>query len=177
MTFTLEELKNTIKVFSSHQCDFLTDNCIVALELNNHKTGSKMQIMGDQEDEVLLLWSTKVETAGYKEQKKITEHAAEAISFFLAKELTEYSVIEEATIGTGFDYWLGFHSAHSKYDPLNFLSARLEISGILKETSHNSVEARVRDKKDQTKPTDYLKLPAYISIIEFSKPKAYFALK
>lgn len=177
MTFTLEELKNTISVFSSHQCDFLTDNCIVALELNNHKTGSKMQIMGDQEDEALLFWSTKVEMAGYKEQKKITEHSAEAISFFLAKELTIYSLVEEATIGTGFDYWLGLNSDHAEYDPLNFLSARLEISGILKETAHNTVEARIREKKDQTKPTDYLKLPAYISIIEFSKPKAYFALK
>ena len=177
MTFTLEELKDTIRLFSGHQCDFLTDNCIVALELNEHKTGCKLQILGDKNDEALLLWSSKVKPAGYKEPKKIAEHGAEALSFFLAKEMTEYSVVEEATIGTGFDYWLGYTPDHSRFDPSNFISARLEISGIIKETAQNSIEARANKKKAQTKPTDYLKLPAYVSIIEFSQPKAYFAIK
>lgn len=177
MIFTLEELKETIKIFSVNQSNFLTENCIVALELNNHKSGCKLRIEGDQSDEASLKWSTIVPRAGYKEQKRIAENGAITISFFLAKEYTEYSVIEEAIIGTGFDYWLGYESNHFKYNPMNFMSARLEISGILKETTQNAIKSRVRIKKNQTKPTDFLKLPAYISIVEFSKPTAYFAIK
>jgi hypothetical protein len=80
-------------------------------------------------------------------------------------------------MGTGFDYWLGYDESHSKYDPINFLLARLEISGIKSETESNNVDRRVKEKKKQTNPSDYLKLPAYISVTEFSEPKSYFGKK
>jgi hypothetical protein len=177
MIFTLEELKDTIMLFSVNQCNFLTENCIVALEECNHKCGCKMEIIGDKKSEVFIFWSSKFNKAGYIETKKIVEHGATAISFFLARSFTDYTLIEEAVIGTGFDYWLGYNSNHLKYNPKNFLSARLEISGILIESSSNSIKERIRIKKNQTAVTDPLKLPAYISIVEFSKPKAYFAMK
>jgi len=54
---------------------------------------------------------------------------------------------------------------------------RLEISGIFKETKQNNVEKRVREKKQQAKQSDESQLPAYISIVEFSKPKVIFTKK
>jgi hypothetical protein len=174
---TIEELKETISVFSSIQCDFLSENCIVALERNNHVSGCKLNVTGENTRSFNLNWSSKVNTAGYKEAKKIIEHAAETISFFLCSKFTNYTVIEEALIGTGIDYWLGYNELHQLYNPKNFIQARLEISGIDKESSTNSLEKRIKEKKHQSKKSDNSKLPAYVSVIEFATPKAFFGKK
>lgn len=177
MVLTLEDLADAMIFFSPIQSQGFTENGIVALEHHNHTSICKMNLEGDYSEVVELAWTTTVIKNGYREKKKFTEKGAEAISFLIATSYTEYDVIEEAVIGTGIDYWLGYKEEHEKYDPNNFLNARLEISGILKETKANNIESRVKIKKDQTIPTDSLALPAYVSIVEFSNPKAYFAKK
>jgi hypothetical protein len=171
---TIDELKEAITVFSPAHCDFLSENCIVVLEQNNHSTGCKLTVEGDTKTDFNLEWNKNVKTAGYKEPKKIIEHAAETISFFLSSKFTEYKVVEEALIGTGIDYWLGYDELHKQYNSKNFIQARLEISGINKESITNSLKRRVKEKKEQSKTSDYSKLPAYISVVEFSTPKAFF---
>lgn len=175
--FTLEELKDTITLFSATQADFWSENSIVALEHNNHKTGCVLKVTGDHIEDIELQWSTTVIKNGYREEKKFIEKSAEAISFMLSKKYTDYSVIEESCIGTGVDYWLGYDESHQCYDPSNFLSARLEISGINVETPTNTVAARVKVKRKQTAQSDATALPAYISIVEHSSPKAHFSKK
>lgn len=175
MELNLEELAEAMIYFSAVQCQFLAENCIVALENRNHHTGVTMEISGDYPQTMNLNWVTKVNTQGYKERKKFTEKGAEAMSFFLAINLTDYEVVEESSIGTGIDYWLGYDESHQNFDPNNFFQARLEISGILSETKTNSVQSRVRSKSLRTKRSDSIGIPAYISIVEFSNPKAYFA--
>lgn len=176
-TLTIENLKEDITTISAVQCDFLAENCIVALEKGGHQSGCSLVVMGDVAVAYGLAWSKSVNKAGYQESNKIIEHAAEALSFLLSNALTDYSIVEEALIGTGIDYWLGYDEAHALYEPNNFIRARLEVSGIEKETQGNSLEKRVQDKIQQTRHTDHLKLPAYISVIEFSTPKAFFGKK
>jgi len=175
--FTLEELKDTITLFSATEADFWSENSVVALEHNNHQSGCILKVYGDQVDEIGLKWTKTVVKNGYKEEKKFIEKSAEAISFFLTRHFTEFNVIEEACIGTGVDYWLGYDDKHQKYNPKNFLTARLEISGINIETLSNSLEKRVKVKMMQTVPSDDTALPAYISIVEHSTPKAHFSKK
>lgn len=173
----LELLATQVQKFSESQCDFLCENCIVALEYNSHSTGCKMELIGDSIKSFTLIWKKQVNKAGYKEQKKFIEHGAETIAFMLTPQLTEFSVIEEATIGTGFDYWLGYDESHENYNPKNFMQARLEISGINSETTTNTVEKRVKEKKQQTNRTGHLRLPAFVSVTEFASPKTYFGKK
>ena len=86
--------------------------------------------------------------------------------------ITDFTVIERSRKGTGFDYLLG--EKHGDfYDP----KARMEVSGISKETSTNTVLARYQAKVKQTDKSDDTMFPAYISIVEFSTPKALFGLK
>ncbi|MFP9113721.1 hypothetical protein ACLI1A_07245 [Flavobacterium sp. RHBU_3] len=179
MQLTLEELKDTLVFFSPVQSEFWKENSIVALESQKHKTGCNLSLQGDDDRNILIEWSSDFKRAGYTEKKKYTEKGAEAISFLLATKLTEYDIVEESTIGTGIDYWLGFTEGHEQYDDLNIYHARLEISGILKETKTNNLEKRVKEKKEQTDSGDsaFNHLPAYISIIEFSTPKAHFSKK
>jgi hypothetical protein len=173
----IETLKDTLLNISPVQCDGYSEGCIVALEAQGKQTGVKLKVTGDAESEYLLNWKKKVNKNGWKEPIKFTESGAVAISFFLTRKLTEFNVIEEALIGTGVDYWLGYDDTHPNFDKLNFINARVEISGILEEKGTNTLEARVRKKMVQTEQSDSTKLPAYVSIIEISTPKDYFAKK
>jgi len=177
MQLTLEDLKDALIYFSSTQSEGWKENCIVALESQNNKTGCILKLSGDFTEDVTVSWNSDFKRNGYKEKNKFIEKGAEALSFFIATEKTEYKIIEESTIGTGFDYWLGYNEDHEYYDEFNPFQARLEISGIGKETNGNKLQSRVAKKLIQTDPSDDLKLPAYISVVEFSTPKAYFCKK
>ncbi len=45
--FTIEELKHIISSFSPTQCDFLSENCIVALEYYRNDTGCILSVTGE----------------------------------------------------------------------------------------------------------------------------------
>ena len=45
------------------------------------------------------------------------------------------------------------------------------------ETDGNTAEKRFRQKTIQTSQSDDTRLPAYISVVEFSAPKAIFDIK
>lgn len=177
MNLSLEDLKDAMIYFSPIQCLGLTENCIVALEEIPYQTGCELEVSGLHTGKITLDWHTVVNKNGYKEKKKYTEKGAEALSFFLAMNYTEYDIVEESIISTGVDYWLGYGENHEKYDPLNFIKARLEISGILRETPTNSFKKRIEEKKKQTEASDNTGLPAYVSIIEFSNLKGHISKK
>jgi len=124
-----------------------------------------------------LLWTDsyndQIDRSHADEQITI-EHAAEGISILLSLRLTPYTVVQRSRKGTGFDYWLGIEAnTPSKFE----LKARLEVSGIRSETEANSLEKRFKVKCNQVTPTDDTGFPAYISVVEFSNPKAKFAKK
>ncbi len=177
MNLNLEDLKDAMTYFSPIQSQGLTENCIVALEAIPHKSGCELDVSGLYSGKVSLAWKTEINKNGYKEEKKFTEKGAEALSFLLALEFTEYEILEEAQIGTGVDYWLGYAKEHEKYDPLNFFNARLEISGILRESKSNSFSKRIEQKKKQTNASNCTGIPAYVSVVEFSNLKAFIIKK
>ena len=126
---------------------------------------------GDIEDTIDLHWQD-----GYNEQKErtyadmqyTTEHGAVCLSVMLTTSLTPYTVIERSRKGTGFDYWLGDKDSY-----LFQKKARLEVSGILK-GDDSAIKIRHAAKVEQTSKSDELGIPAYVSVVEFSKPKAIF---
>ena len=87
-------------------------------------------------------------------------------------DTTSYTVIERSRKGTGFDYMLG-----DSLDPLFTPKARLEVSGIMRETDGNTLDMRFHQKTAQTDKSDGTRLPAYVSVVEFSTPKAKFDIK
>jgi hypothetical protein len=109
--------------------------------------------------------------ASWQDPKEVAEDGATGLAFLLIYELTNFTVIERSWGGTGVDYWLGY-----KDDILFERKARLEISGLL-EASSSRVKARVKEKLKQTKLSDSLENPAYIIVVEFSKPLAQVVKK
>lgn len=174
-SIVIDELKNTINYWSSIQCDYYSEACIVQLEELDHESGVSLKVLGDEEVSFNLVWTSKPITNGWKATAKLTENAATAIAFFLISELTEYTIIEESLIGTGIDYWLGYDESHALYDEDNFMRARLEVSGI--RSGHVHLEGRVRAKLNQTSSSDYTRLPAYVVVAEFGSPIAVLVKK
>lgn len=165
----LARLKNRIRFISKTQCDFFVEGCILALERQGHESGVILQIEGDINASFELKWSKSPKQGGWQEPKVIAENGGIAIAFFLILELTEFEIIQQAVIGTGIDYWLGYKETSDKYDAVNFLNARLEISGMNNEP-RSVLNNRVRQKIKQTRFSDHLEIPAYIIVTEFGKP-------
>ncbi|MEB3337992.1 MAG: hypothetical protein VKJ46_11045, partial [Leptolyngbyaceae bacterium] len=89
-------------------------------------------------------------------------------------KLTNLTVIERSRKGTGFDYWLGIQDSASIL-PFQRM-ARLEVSGIRK-GHQGQINARVKQKTEQTRPSDAQGLPAYIIVVEFSRPISIISAK
>ncbi|MDZ8138567.1 MAG: hypothetical protein RM049_25205 [Nostoc sp. DedQUE04] len=87
--------------------------------------------------------------------------------------MTQFTVIERSRKGTGFDYWLGSEDEAGELPFQN--QVRLEVSGIRK-ADDNRIRARVKQKIEQTNPSDG-EFPAYVIIVEFSRPLSFIVEK
>ena len=53
----------------------------------------------------------------------------------------------------------------------------IKLSGIMRESEGNTLAMRFQQKAVQTDKSDDTRLPAYVSVVEFSTPKAKFDIK
>lgn len=175
----LNSLVEILPEWSAKQCDYFTEGLSVGLEKQGNDSGVVLEVTGIRDLKLKVEWTKCTEEIhrSWKEPKKIAEMGATALAFFLTEKLTEFVPTEEALIGTGVDYWLGYKEHHENFDEDNFMNARLEISGINKEEGSNTVEARTKIKKKQVQKSDEMKIPVYISISELNSPKSIFIQK
>ena len=174
-TIQLTEIKQGTPGITPVEGANLYENCVVALHNSSHPVPVTLQVSGINTCNYSLLWEDTFSDQlrrTYADEQSVTERAAVAVSVVLALRQTDYTVIERSRKGTGFDYMLG-----DGQDPLFTPKARLEVSGIMHETDGNTVEQRFRQKTVQTSQSDDTRLPAYVSIVEFSTPKAIFDIK
>ncbi len=152
--------------------EMMVQACAICFDDQGHVSGVEMEIIGDQSVNCNVHWQLTVSERMSRswEDKRATEQAACGIAILLIYELTEWTPIEISRIGTGFDYWLGCKDEVQAF-PFQESKARLEISGI-RRGSKSQIEKRVREKVEQTKSSDHLNLPAYVIVVEFSKPQA-----
>ena len=146
----------------------------VCMHTSGHAEKVKLLIAGITNDSIDILWTDEYSSQKertYADMHYTAEHGAVCLSVMLSTALTPYTIIERSRKGTGIDYWLG-----DKDSVLFQKKARLEVSGILK-GDDATLNRRYAAKKEQTQRSDELQLPAYISVIEFSHPKAIFNKK
>ena len=173
MIISLETLAEKINLTPGF-CKNLSESAVACMDSQTHQSGVLMKVTTQGESfNTTIIWTTDITDSmlrTFRDAARTTDDGAMCLSLFLALNLTEYADFETSVTGTGIDFWL------SRAGELNF-SARLEISGIRKESESNTVEKRLATKKSQTKQSDKTQLPAYISIVEFSQPKALFIKK
>ncbi len=141
----------------------------VCLTDETHVPGMILEVEGAFSSRFQLDWQpvTQQIRRCWNDEEYTTEQAAYGIAFLLILQLTDLTVIERSRKGTGFDYWLGIQDLTSTL-PFQRM-ARLEVSGIRK-GSRSQINARVKQKTEQTGISDAEALPAYIIVVEFSRP-------
>lgn len=150
----------------------LAEAATVCLEQENHRTGVQMALNGDVEHTVRVLWRGAHDDASrfgtWNDPDEATEYGAIGIAFLLVSGLTEYTVVERARKGSGFDYWLG-----RKGSPPSLFQerARLEVSGIRRGDEH-AIASRVRSKSRQVQRSES-RLPGVIAVVEFGAPRSW----
>jgi hypothetical protein len=166
---TLESLEEIPVVMEA--AAFYKQNCMVCLDNQGHRSGVDLGVMYKGSNETChVYWSGDVTDQLRRARADLVEavkFAADAITFLLVQELTDFTTIEQATRGTTVDYYLAPKSQKDNLLIFN-RAVRLEISGILAENEGNTVEGRVKKKLDRLKADE--DLPTLITVVEFSRP-------
>ena len=140
----------------------------VCLEEMPHSRGTQLLVRGVFQKSHALNWPTVTDQMRrtWADPREATEKGAEGIAILLVKEETVFTTIERAAIGTRIDRWLG----HQSDTPYFQRKARLEISGILRGDDRN-VKKRLQEKLDRLALASS-QLPAFVVVVEFSRPLA-----
>ena len=177
-SITLESI-TSINALALGYATAMLEAAIVCFNDQGHSSNTILPVtISGEEDkvELVLEWYLDISDniqKSYQEPNRTTDYGAMCVAVLLSINLIENCSAVEPTIGNnGFDFYLC-----DEDDELNFLIARLEVSGIRKETARNTVAKRVKVKKTQTSRSDHSGLPAYICVTEFGAPKATFVQK
>ncbi|MBI5676556.1 MAG: hypothetical protein HZC48_12170 [Nitrospirae bacterium] len=167
----LEKLREGMPSVPPEYGACLAQAASVCLEDQGHSIGVEFNVSGDFDEKYTIHWKEPTEQIRrcWNDYEVTTEHGAYGLAFLLVKNLTQFTVIERSRKGTGFDYWLGTEEQLFKN------KARLEVSGI-RCGDERLIKARLKQKINQTKPSDGT-LPAFIIVVEFSKPTSAMVKK
>ena len=145
----------------------------VCLESQGHTPGKQLTIRGSIQNSYTLDWPTTTEQVRrtWADSIEATELAAEGIAISLLRQEVGYIAIERAALGTRIDRWLG----HAGDAPYFQRKARLETSGI-RQGGDGDIRRRLRARITRLNLTDN-PLPAYVVVVEFSRPVAEVATR
>lgn len=164
----LEQLKNGLPGFSPTAASYIAEAASYCLYKSGHESG--VYLLLDDHQQVKISWdmelSQELETT-WRDEQELVEFAAVGIALPLALLLTSYTDIQRAEKGSRADFWLGRKDENG----FPILEALLEVSGIYKENTGNTLKTRVKQKTQQIKKTPYGNLVSYVIVIEFSQPK------
>lgn len=173
----LDSLESGIPALPRYKAGQRMEACVWCLLSSKHENGVILSVIEQENKSAYkICWTEdKIDrqtlSLGYNEDDG-PEHGAEAIALLLVRERTDYTAIKRSVTSTGIDYWLGY-----KNQLFSSTCARLEVSGVLKQSSTNNPKYRTNKKIKQTKRSDYTSFPAYIIIVEFSQPIATILLR
>ena len=173
----LNKLIGELPTITEKMGGLLAESAAFCLEYNRHLTGSEIRVVGSKPKSMKIVWSFEIDHRAqytYQDKPEVTELGATGVAILLSLELTGYNSVIRSCKGTGFDYWIG-NFEDSKELPFQ-KKARLEVSGILND-SESVFKSRVKQKLKQTDVSDFMKIPAYVSVVEFSEPVASLVKK
>ncbi|MDM8521221.1 hypothetical protein QUF64_14340 [Anaerolineales bacterium HSG6] len=173
----LDTLESGIPALTSKRAGVHMEACVWCLLECGHNNQVTLKVTEQQKKNYLykISWSEdKIDieaiNRAYNEDDG-PEEGAVAIALLLIRERTDYTAVRRSVTGTGIDYWLDYKNIQNN-QIFGRGCARLEISGILKQSSTNKPQYRISKKLKQIQQSDSTGFPAYIVVVEFSQPKA-----
>ena len=152
----------------------IVHNYWAAVALDRYHEDSKVEIefiLHGLSQRAILRWDSNFSKATMKENKDLANHGGVAMAWFVMAVLLDYKYVEQSEIGEGVDY--RFMKSVPNDDDLNFLDDYhyVEVSGILEESSTNTLNGRLKTKHTQiTKGSRRLE-PSSVIVTLFSVPK------
>lgn len=130
---------------------FVLDATSFCLAKNNHHAGVIVAISGYIIDSLQMTWEAMTDEMKntYNSPNKATEYGAEGIAFVIIDRFTDYQIGPVSFIGSGFDYYLRPKAKDATLSSLSEGYVKLEISGIDRKSSTNSVGKRIKEKCQQ----------------------------
>lgn len=171
----LEDLSHRFKGITKPFGDYMAECSAVCFHSQGHESNIILKVYDENNSErgiSTIMWLVSKDEAILKshfDEKRTTDFGAMGVALLITKNLTDYTTFITSETNNGIDFWLLKDS-----DDVNFFSARLEISGIRKEDTGNSVKKRLKIKEKQIQKSSKKDIPCFISIIEFGTPKALF---
>ncbi|NJB87079.1 hypothetical protein GGR26_002856 [Lewinella marina] len=168
----IEKIRNCTPALTKSWSEQRLEAALFCLDHNSHKTGVEC-LDTSQSLKYELRWHTEISEAmkrTHNDVQDATEMGAEGMAALFADELTPYQIIIRSAKRTGIDYWLG---DKQRKILLYQKSARLEVSGLIN-GSDAEFARRIKKKKEQTMQSRSSKLPAYVAITDFGKPRIAF---
>lgn len=154
---------------------------IVCLDSQKHASDVNCEMKSLKETKTMLrlTWNEAVTQQmknTWHDRREATEMGAAGVAILVILAFTEYTVLRRMDIDekTGMDYWLS-KSANVRDLTENFLKgdARLEVAGR-RSASSGTIREVVRGKLKRSKKSDKTGTPAYVIVMEFSRPEIYF---
>ncbi len=171
-TIDLAELGQGIPALTVAAGTYLAEAAIVCFEDCGHMSGVLLAVRGSFDQGCRVMWPYGTDERMrrcWNDPEYTTEHGACGVAILLVRRLTGFTAVQRARKGGGFDYWLAIED---DVEALPFQhAARLEVSGI-RRGDPSDVSDRVRKKRRQVRRSEGY-LPAYIAVVEFSKPTAH----
>ena len=168
VTLSLATLAEGLPALTPAIGGYLAESASVCLENQHYPFICRLSVQ-HLEETVYLLERLSVDEQmrlGHNDLQDATEFGACGVAILAIGEITGWTIVEKSIKGTGFDYWLGEADENFVFHK----KARLEVSGILR-GDQSMVDIRLRQKIAQTYISDG-EYPAYIVVVEFSRPQA-----
>lgn len=176
-----ENLRELVLMRLGEGCPALTQDCgrsfaeaaAVCLEDQGHVRRAVLHVTGHYTEFLAVIWPgvTDQMRRCHNDPEVATEWGAYGIAILLIQDLVGFTVIERSRKGTGFDYWLG-----ADEEWIFQHKARLEVSGI-RSGDDATMRSRIARKLGQTRQSDAMGIPAYVIVVEFSRPMAWVVRK
>jgi hypothetical protein len=159
--------------------DFMADCALFSFASQGHQSGVLMNVQTDNGNELYTItWEGVMDFEMEKsmnDDERATDNAAMCIAILLVLNRTPYTAFIPSRKKSGIDFWLFLKEPKSLH--YSFADARLEISGIRKESRTNTLSIRLKLKKVQVKKSNHLGIDVYFAITEFHKPQSMFVTK
>ncbi len=172
----LDDLTTDIPALTDSFATQMQEAVVMCMTPHNHASGVSCHLrdVDKVHGEVSIKWQTQYSDRirrAFGEARNAAEKAGEGIAILTILARTDYTVVERARIGDGFDFWLSLSDEDDQF-PFQ-LEAGLEAKGLSGARYPSEIVRAINDGIDQIRESINASVPAWVVATEFSRPVIY----
>jgi len=172
----LDDLNTDIPALTASLAIHMQEAVVMCMNPHDHEPGVLCAVR-DLDDELVtariqwkMSYSDKIRRA-FGNARNAAEKAGEAIAILTVTAVTDYTVVERARIGNGFDFWISQNDGENDY--LFQQTIGLECKSLSNANYSSEIVAAVKRGIKQIEESTNANFPALVLATEFSRPVIY----